>query len=795
MRQFRHRFLFEWMLMFLLLPPTMVWLDSKPGLADASAVLYDRILSRHQPTPSGNILIIGIDKRSMAELGPWPFARSVHAALLDRVAPQGPRAVLLDIFFDERSFDPAEDQRLAESMAKIPVYLPLNFPAALAAHSGKSPEFLPISPPLAAAARGVGHANATPDADGLVRGLWRYEGTSTRLWPYVGLLMAGLAPAAPPRVDPKAAQDWTRQGPFGIPFAGPAGTYPTISYVDALRGDLPNELLRDKLVLVGALSDAGLGDTLPVAGIGALTGLAGVEIHANALDALIRNFDIGKPSNVERVLWISLPIWVVLILFLRSSTDAVAITLAACGISIAASVAGLIYGRINFPMVSPVCGVVLAYLLWSWRRLHALLVFFRRRAAALNAVPAGAFEPLEQPELPALDSVERRTHALDRAIDRLTHLQSLLTEGVWELPIPVLICRADGIVSQSNAAAQALLAGSRMTLESNPEGSRDHLQGLDLPRYLEGLQRTDLPDAEVRDRPSPWVKATASEFTTKQGNIFRLRAASLGNRADSGTRGWVVVLPDVTAERKAQKEREQWFGFLSHDLRSPQVTILNLLTLFSEGAPNVNLRGLLEGVESEARRTIHLTESFMDMVEAESGVYRFALTFAGSIVLDAIDATWAAAQARNLTVKARLGSSDCSVVADSSLLTRALVNLLNNAIRSSASGTTIHVCLEANVDQDASQPQVVISVQDEGAGMTAEQLAKVMLSQSRRRQPSDPAKPLAAQGWGVGLSIVHAVVERHGGWVDVISAPGAGTTFFIGLPLSTEEPLIAESPS
>ncbi|MBT2324402.1 HAMP domain-containing histidine kinase [Variovorax paradoxus] len=426
---------------------------------------------------------------------------------------------------------------------------------------------------------------------------------------------------------------------------------------------------------------------------------------------------------------------------------------------------------------------MLAYLLWSWRRLSALLVFFRQRADALNAVPAGAFEPPLQAEAPALDSVERRTHALDRAIDRLTRLQSLLTEGVWQLPVPVLICRPDGVVSQSNAAAQALLAPAMNPLPeaAHLAGAAEPLGGIDLPAKLAEMEKVDLPERLSEAPDGLWSKAMASEFTTPQGRVFRLRAAPLGTSNNAAGSGWIVVLPDVTAERGAQREREQWFGFLSHDLRGPQVTILSLLGLYAENAPDMDIRRLLEGVESEARRTIGLAEDFMDMVEAESGVYRFSPTFAGSVVLDAIDAAWASAEARGLTLMPRLGASDCMITADTSLLTRALVNLLNNAIRCSERGSTILVCLEADGETEA-----VISVQDEGIGMDAHQLAQVMHPGQQRRSNASLFARGAGQGWGVGMTIVHAVVAHHGGRIDVISAPNAGTTFFIGLPLAME---------
>jgi signal transduction histidine kinase len=125
--------------------------------------------------------------------------------------------------------------------------------------------------------------------------------------------------------------------------------------------------------------------------------------------------------------------------------------------------------------------------------------------------------------------------------------------------------------------------------------------------------------------------------------------------------------------------------------------------------------------------------------------------------------------------------------ADASLLTRALVNLLQNAIRHSKSENTIYVCVETNFEANAPFGEVLISVQDNGSGMNEQQLAKLM-TPNRGRQPSESAADAeAGHGWGLGLTIVHTVVARHGGWIDVISAPNAGTTFFIGLPLSSED--------
>ncbi|VTU16407.1 sensor histidine kinase [Variovorax sp. PBL-E5] len=218
-----------------------------------------------------------------------------------------------------------------------------------------------------------------------------------------------------------------------------------------------------------------------------------------------------------------------------------------------------------------------------------------------------------------------------------------------------------------------------------------------------------------------------------------------------------------------------------------RIRILSLLGLYSEKAANVDIQEVMEGIGGEARRTIHLAESFMDMVEAESGVYRYALTFAGAAVLDAVDATWASASARGVTITPRLGAADCTISADASLLTRAFVNLLNNAIRYSESGSSIHVCLEANDEPGKVGGEVLISIRDEGAGMNAGQVAGLMDSGLRRKWNSTPSARDAGHGWGIGMTIVHAVVAHHGGWIDVMSAPAAGTTFVIGLPMATDD--------
>ncbi|GAA4349883.1 CHASE2 domain-containing protein [Variovorax defluvii] len=778
--------------MLLLLPSAIVWLDGRPGLVEANAAVYDRMLFDSAQPPSGDILIVGIDKRTLETLGPWPVPRSVHALLLEQLAAHEPKAVLLDLFLGTSSSDPAQDQALTSAMAKLPVYLPLDY----AAGPDGEPSFKSPALALAKAARGVGHANATPDADGFVRGIWRWEGSAQEIWPYLGLVMAGEPgrPVTASHIGEEPGSRSVRRGRFGIDFAGAAGSYPTVSYLDILYGNFSDELVRGKFVLIGALADAALGDTVPVAGIGAQTNLPGVEVHANALDALLHDRAIEVPTDWRRVLWISVPIWLALLLYLLNASHSLAWTFSVTGLCIGVNYLALVQGRIALPFASPLCGVAAAYVLWSWRRMSELLLFFRERAERLNAVPAGAFEPPLPLQPVALDSVERRTNTLDLAIERLTRLQALLTQGMWSLPVPVLICRPDGVVSQSNAAAQQLLAPqpslSSTGLMLRRGASVDRLQGVNLPQLIARLRRAkiEVPRAAQSRSGTIWDNAMAHEYTTDQGSIFTLRAASLDESATQGEslRAWVVVLNDITAQRQAQREREQLFSFLSHDVRSPQVSILSLLALHADGAPGGDLKQVVEGIGREARRTIRLVENFMDTLEAESRAYNFMQTEPASVVIDAIDAIWATAHARGLSVAPRLGTVEGKIWADAPLLTRGVVNLLNNAIRHSQPGASLHVCMEANPDATSLHGEVVISVQDEGSGMDADRVRELMTREAKRK--SKPGADIeAGHGWGIGLTIVRTVIARHGGWLEVMSAPGAGTTFLIGLPLSPDD--------
>ncbi|KFG93407.1 hypothetical protein GQ56_0132095 [Burkholderia paludis] len=804
------RFVVECLLIALLIPPLLWWLHGAPGVRIVDAMLYDRIMSRRQVAPSPDILIVGIDARSLAAIGPWPWPRSVHARLLDTLARDGAARVLLGTFLDSAS-DEDDDRQLASSMARLPVYLPMRVATGPSAIADGTPTFVPPLPLFARSAAGTGHANVAVDGNGLSRWMFMREGPPGRLEPYVGARLvdradaeptppaAAAAPAAPAALvtfaglavptppvapaalavsadhgDPTASGDaWIRQAPFGFPLAQPLHGWRTVSYLSLLRGQVPAAFVRGKLVLVGALEDARLERPVSIGTPHGVASLSGIELQAAAIDALRHDRTVRPLSRAAFAGWASLPVWIALLLFLPAARYGWAVVLTMSGLWLVVCLTLVIWAYVWVPPLPTLLGIAVAYFLWSWRRLSAFFHFFGRRIALLNALPAGAFEPADRPPTHAWDHVASRMAELDAAIDRIARIKTMLDVSISQMPVAVLVCLDDGTITQSNDAARRLL--------ESPGEPGAPLDGRNLSSVLRGF---DAPAPHASSAGVRWFDTLQHEYVTRRDHAFSPRIAALDGHGGEPRR-WMVALHDVTNEHRLEREREQWIGYISHDLRTPQINIISLLNLHAAGAAPPDARGLVDGVRRETERSIRLADSILDLVTARSSRYRFELAPVASIMLDAVDQVWATASARGVAIDLHIADDDTALHADGALLTRAFVNLLHNAIRHSAPGTTIDLC--AAVDEDASPPRLHVAVRDEGEGMAPERAAGLFDGPAgrfaARTQEDGPLTRHEIRSHGMGLAIVAEVVARHGGCITAFSRPGHGATFLLAFPL------------
>ncbi len=254
------------------------------ALDRAELGMLDRLFEWRGPQrPATPIVIVNIDEDSFDELDmAWPFPRALHARLLDRLGAGQPLAIGLDILFPEASPRGADDDAaLAEAVARAGNVV---LAAAITHVSEGFYEKIDLNVPVPAireGAAGVAPVNEHVDEDGRLRRAVLHHWLADQRVPswdvalYRVIERAGLAVAPLPEADV-----------VPINFRGGPGTFPWVPYHRVVSGDVPPELFRGKIVLVGATSPM-LQDIFSTP-FGRARQMSGVEIHAHALDMLIR---------------------------------------------------------------------------------------------------------------------------------------------------------------------------------------------------------------------------------------------------------------------------------------------------------------------------------------------------------------------------------------------------------------------------------------------------------------------------------------------------------------------------
>ncbi|WP_172448546.1 CHASE2 domain-containing protein [Caulobacter mirabilis] len=758
--------LIEWLTVAVIATLAVALLAAGQLTQRADNVIFDTLAKLSVRAPSEEIVIVTIDNRSIAALGRWPWPRSHHDAGLRRLAEARPKAVGYDVLFVDPDRDPAQDIRLADAMKTTPVYLPMTFD--VPGQDGAAFDPLPPVEPLRAAAAGIGQVNVEFDPDGVVRRAFLSESDGRRVWPHLTELLyraeRGRPSPAYERADAGASAPvvgaLTRERPVLISFAGPPGHFRSISFVDLFRGEVPSEFLRGKLVLVGATAD-GLGDRHATPLSGGTRVMPGVELQANLLDALLTDSTITPAEAWGRIVFAVVPLWLLLagFLWLRPRANM------ALGLGLMIGVVGLsmmlfLLAEVWIGPVTALAGLLLVYPLWSWRRLEASSAYmveelrqFAEEPDVLSALSRGGAAPPS-------DVIGRQLDLLSRAIARARDLRRFVTDALQGLPDATLVTGLDERVIIANREAEQLFEG----LSGRPAVGA---QVADLTATMSVVE----PDAEADgDEANQASGAADIEMETPRGETFNVRRTALTD-VDGRPAGWIVRFTDITALKAAGRQREHILQLLTHDMRSPQVSILAVLENAGKAEVKPPVAARIAGY---ARRTLALADSFVHLARAETRQYVLEEVDLGDLLIEAVDDLWPQSQARKITVSTDVGDSEHLVMADRSLLTRVLINLIGNAVKYGREAGRVDCRVFAR-DGDGGR-EIVCEVADDGPGMSEEQLAHLFERFWRS------AETRGIDGVGLGLAFVQAVVKRHGGAVSCRSRLGEGATFSVSLP-------------
>jgi CHASE2 domain-containing sensor protein/anti-sigma regulatory factor (Ser/Thr protein kinase) len=401
------RHLQEWRLLSLLLLVFLLLAQRGQWFERLDNGLYDtRVSWDGRPAPS-DILILAIDETSLARVGRWPWSRQVLAQVIERLTQAGAGPVLVDVILAEpQQDDPAADAHLAQAIAAHGrVVLPVFMPGAGVASVRPLAQF-------AAVAR-LGHAQALVDKDGVTRRYLAWEQGDGVTYPHLALALREAARAAH-----GAAAGTTDATERLVPFAGPAGHFTRIPVVDLLDGRVDPARLRGATILIGATA-TGLGDTVvtPLAGVNGA--MPGVEFVAHVLDAE-RQGVLRQTVSVPVQMGVGagvVVLYLVALLLLSPRRALVLTVVLAAGLPV---LAWTVMTQAGWwcPVAAVVLTVLLAYPLWSWRRLEASLVTMTRETARMaTLLHPGTRSGQDTAGPHFLDPVENRIAAITQAVD------------------------------------------------------------------------------------------------------------------------------------------------------------------------------------------------------------------------------------------------------------------------------------------------------------------------------------------------------------------------------------------
>ena len=230
----------------------------------------------------------------------------------------------------------------------------------------------------------------------------------------------------------------------------------------------------------------------------------------------------------------------------------------------------------------------------------------------------------------------------------------------------------------------------------------------------------------------------------------------------------------VELMRQTEKLQSALLSSISHDLRTPLVSITGTLTTLQEndlGLDDATRKELLETASEEADRLNRIVGNLLDMRRMEAGALRISKR--PSELRDILGASLEQLkeQIGQRVIRINIPRDFPEIPIDFSLMMKAFYNLLDNAVKYSPPDAPVDINARANRDQ------AEIEIRDRGVGIPGGDLKRIFEKFYRAE------KPHRVSGTGLGLSISKGIIEAHGGEIVARNNPDTGATFIITLPL------------
>jgi signal transduction histidine kinase len=230
----------------------------------------------------------------------------------------------------------------------------------------------------------------------------------------------------------------------------------------------------------------------------------------------------------------------------------------------------------------------------------------------------------------------------------------------------------------------------------------------------------------------------------------------------------------------ADKAKSRFLASMSHELRTPLNGIMGMSQLLEEDAREAGderTAAELSRIHSAGQHLLALIDDILDMSRLAAEKFELELVTVDlrPLVEEVVATVHPMAQENDDTIELRCAEDLGQLRCDPRRVRQILLNLLGNAIKFTRGGT-IAVSAERHVEAD--QAWIHITVADDGIGMNEEQLSRVF----DEFEQADASTTRKYGGTGLGLAICRRLCEIMGGWIDVTSQAGEGSTFEVALP-------------
>jgi signal transduction histidine kinase len=344
-------------------------------------------------------------------------------------------------------------------------------------------------------------------------------------------------------------------------------------------------------------------------------------------------------------------------------------------------------------------------------------------------------------------------------------------------------CEASALTHVDDGVAIAYLDGTlaivNPTLLRFANLSSEQVSQMDLFDLLNKF-RTD-----IFDEPQIAVRRVLQSGAAYEGElnfesksqILNLRISLIGDKQNNEPIGIAIYVSDLTAVKEYEKLKSDMISLMSHELRTPLTSINGFAELLTadESIP-AQAREFVSIIANESQRMSRMINTFLSVTQLQrkdkQEVLKIPLRL-DEVVRETIASLQPIAKKKRIRLLEQPAHRIPPVAADRSLITQAVKNLVNNAIKYSPERTTVTVstALEAEA--------VRVCVEDRGFGIPAEARERVwdkFYRVVREGQEKDE------ESTGLGLSFVRQVVEQHGGRVELDSEEGRGSKFSFTLP-------------